>query len=284
MYNPESLNLKVSSYSDSEAICICPFHRDTKPSASFNLFSGLFYCFSCGTAHNVKSLALALDGTIEIVPYYSPEKITKAAEKLWSKLLWNNLALDNDYLLSRNVDNDLVKHFQIRANENGVIFPITDHNKNLVGVQMRQYKRTPKYLTFGEKFPIWPMHTELANPEDNTHVMIVEGVFGSINLYRLGYNAYSVLGAMMKREINQYVFQSQVYGFFDNDFAGYVAGARLLKFIPRAKVIVPGAEVDNFSNASLTRALYNNEYTRYIPQLAELSGKKEDFYKYLPKG
>src|SRR5690606_28686251 len=110
------------SYSSNEAHCICPFHHDTKPSASFNLNTGLFYCFSCGTAHNVESLAFALAGTIEKIDSYSSGKASFSDERMWLKLLWNGLAHDNKYLQSRNVTNDLVNIFQIRANENGVIF------------------------------------------------------------------------------------------------------------------------------------------------------------------
>lgn len=281
MYNPDAINLTVISYSSNEAHCICPFHHDTKPSASFNLLTGLFYCFSCGTAHNAESLAFALNGTVEKIDSYSSSKASYSDERLWMKLIWNGLAHDNKYLKSRNVTDELVNIFQIRANENGVIFPIYDKRNKVCGVQIRQYVKKPKYLTFGEKTAVWPLHVELNHPD----VMIIcEGVFGAINCYRLGVSAYATLGAMMKREIQQFVFSPVVYGFFDNDFAGYVAGARLLSYIPRAKIIVPGGEIDNFSNVDLTQALYNREHTRYLPQLAELSGDKEKFYQYVPKG
>jgi DNA primase len=281
IYNPEAIGLKVISYSSDEAHCICPFHHDTRPSASFNLKSGQFYCFSCGTGYSSAIyLAHALHGTVEKVDSYEPEKAKFTKEKLWSKLLWNKLAIDNEYLKSRNVSNETVKTFRIQENERGVIFPIYNADEMLVGCHVRQYKKFPKYLTFGEKFPIWPKHVEPLS-KDNT--LIVEGVFGVLNCYRHGIQAYAAIGAMIKKEIGNYVFQKQVLGFFDNDLAGYIAGARLLRFIPRAKIIVPGAEVDELSNANLIEALYNKEQTRYLPQLAELSGNKMDFYRYLPK-
>lgn len=280
-YNPDSLNLKVSSYNANEAHVICPFHKDTNPSASFNLVTGLFYCFTCGTAHNVKSLAFALDGTIEQINSYSSGKASYSDEKLWLRLIWNKLAHDNEYLSKRNVSNELVDTFKIRANEHGVIFPIYDIDDKPVAVQIRHYKRKPKYLTFGIKPPVYPLHVKL--PDDDK-VIICEGIFGAINLYRLGVSGYASLGAIIKPDIKQFVHQRYVYGLFDNDLAGYIAGARLLKFIPRAKIIVPGCEVDEVSNANLTEILYSNEHTRYVPYLAKLSGNKDEFYKYLPKG
>jgi len=36
-----------------EALGLCPFHDDKKPSMSVNLKSGLFYCFACGTGGDV---------------------------------------------------------------------------------------------------------------------------------------------------------------------------------------------------------------------------------------
>src|SRR5690554_2405501 len=282
IYNPDSLNLQVITYGETEAHCICPFHHDTKPSASFNMKSGLFYCFSCGTAHNVQSLAFALNGIVEKIEKYYNDKRSYSTEKSWLKLLHNPLAHDNEYLSKRNVTNDLVNIFQIRCNSHGVIFPITDTNKNVKVVQIRQYKRYLKYLTFGEKLPVWPLYVEPVE-SDYHHVMVVEGVFGVINLYRLGVNAFATMGAMMKSGIKDYIHHTHVFGFFDHDFAGYVAGARLLKFIPRAEIIVPGGEIDNFSYVDLTKMLYTREHTRYLPQLAELSGDKDKFWQYVPK-
>lgn len=281
IYNPESLNLKVVSFSQNEALCICPFHPDTKPSASFNLSSGLFYCFSCGTAHNAKSLAYNLDGTIEKIETFSSSKAVYSDEKLWLRLLWNKKAYGNQYLQKRNVSDELVDTFDIRENDNGVIIPIVNSDGITTGLQIRQYTRKPKYLTFGIKTPVWPMNVQL--PDEQT-VIICEGVFGAINLYRLGVSGYATLGAIMKAEVSEYIRHKYVYGIFDNDLAGYIAGARLLTFVPRSKIIVPGCEVDEISNANLTELMYNNEHTRFIPQLAVMSGDRNKFYQYLPKG
>jgi DNA primase len=282
IYNPDSLNLKVSSYNTNEALVLCPFHKDTNPSASFNLLSGLFYCFTCGEAHNAKSLAYNLDGTVEKTENYSSGKASYDNEKYWLRLLWNKKAFDNDYLKSRNVSDDLVDTFDIRANEQSVIFPIYNNENQVTAVQIRHYKRKPKYLTFGVKPAVYPLNIKLPNTDEN--IIICEGIFGAINLYRLGVNAYATLGAIMKSDVKHYIHQKYVYGLFDNDLAGYIAGARLLTFIPRAKIIVPGCEVDEISNAILTEMMYANEHTRYIPYLAKLSGDKEKFYKYVPKG
>lgn len=42
-------NLKLNKYEK----CICPFHTESKPSLSFDLDKGIFYCFGCGTKGDI---------------------------------------------------------------------------------------------------------------------------------------------------------------------------------------------------------------------------------------
>ena len=45
--------VKVKFASKEQAIALCPFHKDNKPSLSINITNGVYYCHACGAKGNV---------------------------------------------------------------------------------------------------------------------------------------------------------------------------------------------------------------------------------------
>ena len=276
-YNPIDLGLIVKSISGNEAICICPSHNDTNPSASFNMVSGWLYCFSCGYAAKVNDIANLTGGDITFnelnVVFY------QSKEKLWKRLKLSPVAIENDYLKSRLVTNELVREFDIRQNKQGVIFPFKDTNDNWVGCQIRHYDKKPKYLTFGEK-TLFPFQ-KLEHYSPLIPIYLTEGVFGALRGYQAGFQTLAVIGAMIKEDVLKPLQNYTIIGLFDDDLAGYIAGARLLKFLPHARIAIPGIEADEISLENWITKVPAMQVTRDIKTLANLSNNTKDFYKYV---
>lgn len=277
-YSPTDLGLKVSAISGNEAICLCPYHNDTKPSASFNMLSGWLYCFACGYAAKADELSKLTGGIVERKTFDTPHYlITK--EKLWRKLRTSPLALNDEYLKKRLVDNDTVLKFDIRHNKHGIVFPFKNHKNEWSGCQIRHYAKKPKYLTFGER-NLWPLPMlETYNPQ--LPIYLTEGVFGAIRGYQAGFQTLAVIGAMIKEKSLSPLQNYNIIGLFDNDLAGYIAGARLLKFLPHSRIAIPGIEADEYSLNAWCLEVPAMQITRDIKVLASLSGNEKEFNKFI---
>ena len=276
--DPKEVGLDVRSYSGNEAICICPFHEDHHPSGSFNMDTGLFFCFSCGAASNAWKLATKLGGSVN--RKWIKTTSGKASEE-WRKFALFPLARDNNYLKSRGVTDEQVEKFGIKAGPFGIVFEVRSKANHLVGVIIRRYDNSPRYLFFGDKLPVWPAE-RLVTTSFFEKIFLTEGVFGVLAADRAGVTAFSTLGAMVKRDISFYLQSFKVQVIFDADFAGYVGGARTLTFLPRSKVIIPGQEADELPISAWHAILEGVLTTRSIVELAKLSKDPTKFYKYLP--
>ena len=64
-FDVRALGLEIHAISGTEEVIVrCPYHDDRHPSGSFNVNSGLFFCFSCGAAANVNQLAAKTGGYV----------------------------------------------------------------------------------------------------------------------------------------------------------------------------------------------------------------------------
>ena len=175
LFDPWLLNLEVKSTVGDEARCRCPFHSpDRKPSASFNMRTGLFYCYACGASRNVNQLAQKTGGVALSMPAYKQSHFNEKED--WSWLLQMPPAYDNEYLVGRGITNEEVKRYEIVDTGAGVAVPIHDASGKVVGFQERRYSGDPRYLFHGERMPIWHMHLR---SRLGRSPYIVEGVFGA---------------------------------------------------------------------------------------------------------
>lgn len=281
-YDPRDFELEVVGYSgEFEALVKCPNpdHQDNNPSACFNTETGLLYCFSCGFGANALQLAakIGLNDLPVKLPLLKP-KID--SEQLWKEFIKLKPAFGNKYLESRGVNDLNVFKFDIRESNKGVVFLFKDYSGKLVGAQLRQYEKTPKYLTFGQKI-LFPENQVLEFDKDQP-IYLTEGVFGAIRGYNAGLQTLAVIGAMIKQETIGFLNNwGKIYGLFDNDFAGYLAGARLLKFVPNARIITPGCEADEISIDEWKTLTTTRTLTRSIADLAKLSGNERKFNSYV---
>lgn len=278
-----SLGLSVAGSSGNDELIVrCPFpeHDDRSPSASFNSAKGVIYCFGCGQSATANQVADLTGGYVQITN--TPDTAKRIPENLWRQLLRNNFAYRNEYLSKRYVSDDLVTKFGIRANANSIIFPFRKNSpftEDIVGVQIRQFTKRPKYLTFGEKVPLWPLDAKYNTLEP---LIICEGIFSALRLIEFGYQSYATLGAMIKTDAKDYLRKyTKVIGIFDDDKAGYLACGRLLKLAPHSKVLIRGIDVGDVLDKR--RFLEYTGYQRTTSNLSEVAkmygDKKEFFYR-----
>lgn len=249
-YDPRQLGLSVSHYSGDEASVICPFHNDHKPSATFNIVTGLFYCFACGKSSNAAGVADHTGGHVARTFIPIVKRHSSASDMPWHSLLMGDYAYDHSYLRKRLVTNAQIKKFGIRKAKNALVFPMFGLDGTLCGVTLRRRPGLfPKYLVYGDKPPLWPLKASMVSERYAARtVFIVEGIFGVLRADLAGVMAFATTGAMVKHSASRILNNiERPLGFFDDDDAGLIAGIRLLQIAPLSRVILPGGEADELS-------------------------------------
>ena len=281
LYDPVAIGLTVGRSMGVEVFVTCPFHNDSRPSAEFNRQTGLFYCFSCSARSNAKILAKKLGGTLEREWVDKPRNASEDID--WRPLLNAPLAFGNEYLEDRGVWDTQVEAYGIRAFEKGIVFPITNTSGTVVGVVIRQFRGTPKYLVLGDKQPLWPMHL-VPEFRPGASIALTEGVFGFLAAERARVPALASLSCMVKENAGPWLRNLNPLVCFDDDDAGYIGASRVLRFAPLSRVAVPGREFDEMTPAQW-REFWNNgaTTTRSLTELASYVVDKAKFWSRIPK-
>jgi len=240
--NPIALGLEVARMSGYEAHCVCPFHDDHSPSASFNVKKGKLYCFQCQQSWTTVQVAEKLGTSMVFTTLEEldiPMITTEQPDWSWVHSLPK--AYGNSYLASRGVRDALVAAYDIRESNDGVVFPLWDRNGTIIGAQERLYRGAYKYIFYGERPPIWPMHRLGESP----YVVIVEGIFGVLRARKYGVHAFAIMGAgILRHAIPYFAGFTKKIGVFDDDPAGHKATKVLLESGIGAQAFAPGAEAD----------------------------------------
>jgi len=232
-YDPFQLGLGVRGRSGAEFYVLCPYHSDSHHSASFNAAKGLFVCYACGAKKDAATLAEDLGG--EVVEA-SPKDIHYikhfGRDMDWRKYLGLPLANDNEYLHSRSVKENLVSAFNIRGNENLIIFPFGSED-HVIGCQTRS-THGKQYRFWGKSERVWP---RILLPDEK--VFFVEGVFGALRGLGAGVQALSIMGAGSAGNVAHTLGKAYLnsYMMLDDDPAGRIGSARALAHgVPFAKI------------------------------------------------
>lgn len=235
-YDPADFNLKVKRYSAHYAMCLCPFHHDTTPSFSFSLTTGDYICFSCHVVGNVQDLATRQG--IKIIQRNLQNYETKREDYSWRVLYNNELAYNDAYLKTRQVDNVSVAYYNILANRNAVLFPFYDLKNELMGIGLRLKSNSKlRYILRGKKPPIYPLNRIYDYPTHET-IIVTEGVFGAIRMRQFGYNSIALLGSTVSTEAVKWIKRfTQPVLFLDYDVAGLKATLQIKKEVPHVSSI-----------------------------------------------
>jgi DNA primase len=232
---------------------------------------GLFHCYACGASLNAKQLAVKTRGEAVMLPTVSG-KLRQFKED-WSWMISLSLALGNDYLKSRNVNDDDVKRFGIIDTVVGVAFPMHNALGEVTGFIERRHEMAPRYMFHGKRQPAWRLH-EIRRL--GRRPFIVEGVFGVINALHYGVEAITPMGCTNVVNMQEVLNGRRPTIAFDDDFAGYLAAAKgIIKLgVP---ALVPGIEADEISLSEWRNLDSWHEVTHRVSRLEELSGDEEKF-------
>jgi DNA primase len=231
--DPEELGLQVFGYSGDEALVKCPYHDDHHPSARFNVKTGLFHCFVCGTGKRAKDIEREFGGSIlrgglemDALRYATMRAFDEPTIDWRSRFLNLKLAEGSVYLAGRGVSSTAIEKLQIRECDNGdIVFPLfSDKSGTIGGVQIRQLHNEPKYVFYGEKPGIYPL-TGMP-PRGNAY--LVEGIFSVIRGRDAGFEVFATMGSASLAPALKYFYdRTKIFGIFDPDEAGYIACAKL---------------------------------------------------------
>lgn len=236
MYCPKALGLSCNSITGDEVQCICPYHDDHEPSASYNIVKGVFFCYTCGTAKTAKQIARDLDGVLAQISSEEMAiwKRSVGDDAAWRALLKNSPVFGHslDYLLARNINKSTARHFGLLHRHMGVVVPLQGIlSKQILGVQVRQIGQKPKYLTYGAKPTAWPIQHLQQRPIEKP-LFIVEGVFSVMLAYQYGHLAIATLGAGSVSGLAMFLngnsaMKENVYTLFDPDRAGLSGAVKM---------------------------------------------------------
>lgn len=229
MIDPESLGLEVGGRIGADEVKVkCPYHDDTRPSAEFNVRTGLFYCFACGTGKTAAQVASDLGGSISDIPEIRHAVVYSDPTISWrTRFMARKLAIDNPYLVSRGVANRMVYDLKIMEMPDGIVFPLfSTIRRDVAGVQVRYFERQPKYVFYGEKPKIYPL--PWLPLRRKRPAVIVEGIFSVIRGMTSGFATFATLGSQSIGSVPKIFYdRTDVVAAMDPDQAGYIAMAKL---------------------------------------------------------
>lgn len=245
----------------------CPYHASQKGlTALFDLESGSFYCFSCGTYKN--AFELAKDQGVA-----KPKKSNKTSfydsnydPRAWEEYLRFPVNTESTYLHGRGLNKETIEKFQIREAPYGIVMPVGYHSiGEYTGVVIRNFSnKNVKYIKIGDIKPL--MGADLYGSNDP--VIVVENTFAFYIGHQQGYNTLLSFGTNLSIETASLIKKfTNVRGWFNNDVAGWKAGATLKGMHPNAKIIKFGDPddiydwsdyVDNFVSDDELANLYEN--------------------------
>jgi len=229
----------------------CPFHSDTKPSASINTEKELFHCWVCDIGYNEKQFVAKVNGIPMTEASVVVDKLTHSTAK-WEIEEEANLFADTEFLdsiekligLSYNTIKDLRLGITRDAKGNRFLGIPVFYNGALMDVRsynLLKYPNVPKIMAqslseggAGNGF-IVPYDLWTSNKEETTYVF--EGEKDMMLARELGLNAITLTGGASTTIPNEYVINQfkdrDVIICYDNDDAGRKGADKLYLSIKR---------------------------------------------------
>lgn len=234
MYSAREFGIKVERSSGVEEYCLCPFHTDHTPSASFNRVKGLLYCYVCGKGWNVAQLTELLK-----VEFAERECDIADLDLLGEEGLFE-LGEDRpsaDYFAKRGISPEVIRTYGVRWREGeprAAVLPIRNLQKNVVGVAYRYLEGATRYKVFGRPTPIWPMPL-LQGLRGGQPVLVFEGAWSAMRIASVAgveAPAFALLGAKASPSIMDVLRPFQPVFLYDGDQAGERACRKMRTLSP----------------------------------------------------
>lgn len=233
-----------------EVMCLCPFHKEDKPSLAISVTKGLYKCFGCSASGDSISLYMKLKGLefpAAVKELSERLNIPSTAKKAAPKKTIISLAeraeaqhltlINNEYLLKtfidkRKVSVDYIKRKRIGYTHYSSAFsiPIYDANKNIINIRYHKSDTKDKWGSKGCPAKVLYDLTSFNDKSDT--VWLCEGEGDLWTCETLGLNAITSVGGVGTMpdliQSNFKLFKDKkIYLVLDNDEAGINATAQL---------------------------------------------------------
>lgn len=222
-----------------EIIVSCPYHFDSKPSASININKGLFNCFAGCGGKSFEQIYndLIIKQDIKMTEQFSLNLGNLLTQQTGKSYLIKKDISENECLsflfnfltfkginISTMAEVNAEPILQKDNNLYGYIrFPV-DNNGSYVA-----RKFLPEDILGGERYLNSQGHKPLYGniTEEGNNYILVEGIFDYLSLYQLGFkNVIANLGTNFDAR-RAYPFKGKVVNIlFDNDYAGYTGAQK----------------------------------------------------------
>lgn len=203
--------LDVDSQSGDDWQCLCPFHRDKRPSFNFNVRRGVFICYACGERGGIEKLMEhmairqvpdpSLEDVQSALEKLKPEKEARIYPELWLerfKIDWRRDVRAVEHLNGRHLKRELIEQWGIgyEAATDSITIPIRNRDGALIGVYRRSLKANPKQRY---KYPIGFRASQnlfgFSECERKRPLVVCEGAFDALPFWNVGYQAVAVYGS-----------------------------------------------------------------------------------------
>lgn len=258
--------------------CTSGAHDDKNASLSFNLEKNIFNCWSCGYSGGINKFLQSI-GERELLDVDSkqPYKIKKLKEKLRNKVEQEDIKLPDDRRLFmeefRGIEANIYREFQaFTTNEMGlaeyVCIPVYQHGKLkfIEGRLTRYLENQPKYNRRPAKAVVSDCLFPLDKIKNTNYVILVEGIFDAINMWKLGYtNTLCVFGttnfSKKKLDILDNMGITRVDIMMDSDIPGQKAADKIADMLDSRNIysriikLPPGIDPGELTKEQAERVL-----------------------------
>lgn len=250
-------HLDVVSRADNEWACLCPFHKDSNPSFSFNVKRGLFVCYACDARGTASKLADHLGVVASDTPRSIDELKSKiemlgqpVASATISKSLidvWRTSPRRSEVWATRGItDDDMLDDFDLGVDElhNAMTIPVHHpSSKRPVSVIRRLLQPepgSPKYrYERGFKISENLYGSWHARQRNTSAVAVTEGSIDTLALWHVGIPAVALLGSRVSKTqaaLLRSLDVRTIVVMTDNDTAGRRAAEELAAVMPGSGV------------------------------------------------
>ena len=258
--------------------CTSGLHDDKNASLSFNLEKNIFNCWSCGYSGGINKFLQSIGETEPLdVDSKQPYKIKKLKEKLKTKIEQDDIKLPDDRRLFmeefRGIEANVYREFQaFTTNEMGltdyVCIPVYQHGKLkfIEGRLTRYLENQPKYNRRPAKAVVSDCLFPLDKLKSTNYVILVEGIFDAINMWKLGYtNTLCIFGttnfSKKKLEILDNLGITRVDIMMDSDIPGQRAAEKIADMLDSRNIyariikLPPGIDPGELTKEQAERVL-----------------------------
>jgi hypothetical protein len=261
---------EVEEWNSEEVKVLCPFHSDSRPSASINTLKNLFHCWVCDIGFNEEQFIArvnnisSVDATKLLSRYEVKDKWEVSKGYLWSdELALNkvkNLGLSNDLIYELKLglvkeEGTQRKYLGIPVYYNNILVDVRQYN-------LFKYDGQPKVKSNEGANTGWVLPYDKFLTSNNT-CYFFEGEKDMLIAREVGLNAYTLTGGAGAKP-NDYVINAfkdkDIVICYDNDDAGI-----------------------NGMNTFYSKIKDIAKQVRYIKIGDVVKENKEDFYDYIKK-